>query len=276
MTTTLRPIGPLQQGADGAKARAFDVCVNSRPVGAVELATDTDFGAAWARISGLRIHEPDRRRGRGTVAALAAEEVLRGWRCTHVRAAVPAGADAALRMADSLGYTETNRTMLKRLPARPPVLPEGAESRAMTDEEFRAWNERAIVAYAQTWIDRGVPEAQARVKAAADHNGILPEGRHTPGVSIKVLVSGGEVVGHIWTSRAPGRAGRFVYDVEVGEQHRGHGHGRTLMLVAERDAVAAGERELGLNVFAGNTPAVRLYTSLGYEPTVHHFHKQLL
>ena len=111
MTTTLRPTGPLQQGADGAKARSLRVCVNSRPVGAVELRTDTALGSGWGAVSGLRIEEPDRGRGRGTVAALAAEEVLRGWGCTHVRASVPADATAGLRTG--------HRARLRR--AQPPA-----------------------------------------------------------------------------------------------------------------------------------------------------------
>ena len=61
---------------------------------------------------------------------------------------------------------------------------------------------------------------------------------------------------------ASGRA--YVYDVEVDEAHRGRGHGRALMLLAERSALAAGRPLLGLHVFAGNTPAIGLYESLGY------------
>ncbi|MFD7833497.1 GNAT family N-acetyltransferase, partial [Kitasatospora sp. NPDC059803] len=44
-------------------------------------------------------------------------------------------------------------------------------------------------------------------------------------------------------------------------------HGRTLMLLAERECLAAGVRDLGLNVFAGNEVAIRLYASLGYRVT---------
>ncbi|WP_329127608.1 GNAT family N-acetyltransferase [Streptomyces sp. NBC_01465] len=276
MTTTLRPTGPLQQGADGTKSRQYEVCVNSRPVGAVKLSTDGDFGPTWARISGLRISEPDRRRGRGTVAALAAEEVLRGWGCGQVRITVPDRAEAALRMAAALGYTERNRAMLKQLPEQPPALPEGTEVRGMTEDEFLAWKVEDLVSYAQTWMDRGVAEPQARAKAEADHRRFLPDGLATAGVSIKVLVSEGEAVGHVWSGASPDRTGHFVYDVVVDEQHRGRGHGRTLMLIAEHEALAAGTNRLGLNVFAGNTPAIRLYESLGYETASRHLTKQLL
>lgn len=64
--------------------------------------------------------------------------------------------------------------------------------------------------------------------------------------------------------------------MEVEEDRRGEGHGRTLMLVAEREAAAAGARTLGLHVLTANTPATRLYSSLGYRLAEHHFHKPLL
>ncbi|MGW0016640.1 GNAT family N-acetyltransferase, partial [Streptomyces tendae] len=83
MTTTLRPTEPLQRAADGTRSRHFQVCVNSRPVGVLHLGTSSSLGDSVAVIHELRVDEPDRRRGRGTVAALAAEEVARAWGCRH-------------------------------------------------------------------------------------------------------------------------------------------------------------------------------------------------
>ncbi|MFD0346740.1 GNAT family N-acetyltransferase [Kitasatospora aburaviensis] len=64
--------------------------------------------------------------------------------------------------------------------------------------------------------------------------------------------------------------------VEVAEAHRGHGHGRTLMLLAERECLAAGVHDLGLNVFTGNEVAIRLYDSLGYRVTNRVYGKPLI
>src|SRR6478735_6515722 len=105
MTTTLRPSGPLQQNADGARARSYDVCDNGRPVGAVSISTDDAFGASAGVVRSLSVDEARRRRGRGTIAALAAEEVLRGWGCTQVRLVAPADNGAARSLAAVLGYT---------------------------------------------------------------------------------------------------------------------------------------------------------------------------
>ncbi|MEU7298284.1 GNAT family N-acetyltransferase [Streptomyces exfoliatus] len=278
MTTTLRPAEPLQQTPDGGRARTYDVCVNSRRVGSVRLSTDPGFGAASGVISGLGVDEPDRGRGRGTVAALASEEVLRGWGCAEVQISVPADSEAALRMARSLGYTERSRNMVKELPAEPPELPEGVEVRPMTEAEYVGWEVRAREQFAQSWIDRGVPAEQARAKAEGSHRRFLPEGLATPGVAIHVVVRDGRPAGHLWTGRMelePGRWAAFVYNIEVEEEQRGHGYGRALMLLAERVAREAGDTLLGLHVFAGNTPAIRLYESLGFRTTYVNSAKEL-
>ncbi|MFE0649866.1 GNAT family N-acetyltransferase [Streptomyces sp. NPDC059534] len=278
MTTTLRPAEPLQQKPDGGRCRTYDVCVNSRRVGAVRLSTDPAFGAASGVIDELRVDEPDRRRGRGTVAALASEEVLRGWGCVEVQISVPADAEAALRMARSLGYTERSRNMVKDLPAEPPALPEGVEVRPMSEDEYARWEARAKAGFAQSWIDRGVPEDQARNKAEDSARRYRPEGLATPGVAIHVVVHEGRPAGFLWTGRIelePGRWAAFVYDIEVDAEQRGLGLGRALMLLAERVAREAGETRLGLHVFAGNTPAIRLYESLGYRTTLVNSAKEL-
>ncbi|MFI8231590.1 GNAT family N-acetyltransferase [Streptomyces sp. NPDC085900] len=274
MTTTLRPTEPLQRAADGALSRHYQVCVNGRPVGTVHLATSPAFGESVAQILDLSIEEPDRRRGRGTVAALAAEEVLRGWGCRRVEVSVPAAAEAALRLARTLGYVVRNRHMEKPLGPTAPELPAGSRGRPMTPEEFEPWQEQDKESYAQSWIERGVPEAEARAKAERDHTLALPDGPATQGMDLSVLEHEGEPVGVLWTGSRDGKA--FVYKVETDANHRGRGHGRTLMLLAEAQSVAAGRPAIQLNVFAGNTPAERLYESLGYETLTYHLYKDLL
>ncbi|MGW7047178.1 GNAT family N-acetyltransferase [Streptomyces avermitilis] len=271
MTTTLRPVEPLQHAADGTRSRRYHVCVNSRPVGVIHLATHPVFGPSVARIDELRIEEPDRRRGRGTVAALAAEEVVRGWGCARIEVQVPG--EAGLRLAGALGYVLRNRGMEKRLGTTAPGLPEGSRGRPMTAAEFGPWEERGKAHYAQSWIDRGVPEAEARVKAEKDHAAHLPDGVDSPGMLLTVLEHEGVPVGTLWLALFEGST--FVFDVEADARHRGQGHGRSLMLLAEAQSVAAGRSRIGLNVFAGNTPAERLYESLGYEPTQYVLYKEL-
>jgi GNAT superfamily N-acetyltransferase len=274
MTTTLRPTEPLQHNDDGTRSRRYHVCVNGRPVGALHLGTHPGFGDAVARISELRIEEPDRRRGRGTVAALAAEEVARGWGCGRIEVAVPGDAAPGLRLMTALGYLVRNRGMEKALGDTSPDLPPGSRARPMTEGEYGPWLEEGHAGYIRSWVERGVPEAEARAKSERDHAALLPDGLRTPDVSLSVLEHEGTPVGTLWVASRDGNA--YVYNVKIDAEHRGKGHGRTLMLVAEAQAIAAGHRVIGLNVFAGNTPAERLYESLGYETTQYAFCKTLL
>ncbi|MFF1911310.1 GNAT family N-acetyltransferase [Streptomyces sp. NPDC058239] len=278
MTTTLRPTGPIQQGADGAKSRAYAVCDNGRPVGAVEIGTDPGFGASAGVLRSLSVDEPSRRRGRGTIAALAAEEVLRGWGCNQVFLTAPADNEGAQRLAAALGYTERSRNMLKDLDRTAPAPLDGAVARPMSAEEFAHWQRTSVDTYAQSWIDQGVPVEQAMQKSRSDHARNLPNGIDTAGMHFHVLVHEGAVVGHVWVSvreDRPGEITGFVFDVEVSEEHRGRGYGRALMRQAERITLDAGAHRLGLHVFAANTPALRLYESLGYRTTQYNLAKTL-
>ncbi|MFJ8947141.1 GNAT family N-acetyltransferase [Streptomyces sp. NPDC102395] len=274
MTTTLRPTEPLQRAADGALSRHYQVCVNGRPVGAVHLSTHPDFGPAVARVDDLHVDEVDRGRGRGTVAALAAEEVARGWGCRGIEIRVPAGAEAALRLATALGYVHRNRGLAKPLDAEAPRLPPGSQVRPLTEAEFGPWRAHGVDGYAADWISRGVPPDEARARSERDTERLLPDGRDTENMRISVLEHDGVRVGVLWLGLHEDRA--YVYDVETDEAFRGRGHGRSLMLLAEAQAITAGKRVIGLNVFAGNTPAERLYESLGYIPVGYSMFKSLL
>lgn len=278
MTTTLRPTGPDQYDAGGVRSRSYDICVNSRPVGLLRLTVDPRYGPVTGRVVHLAVDEGERRRGRGAVAALAAEEVLREWGCRRVEMSVPAGAEAALGLTAGLGYRERSRSMVKELGAEP-RLPSGSSVRPMTDAEFPAWRESGQPQLRQTMTERGLSAEEAARRAAESFDALLPGGAATHGAVLRVLTHEGADVGRIWLEleRSPRQdADGYVYEVEVDEERRGHGHGRTLMLVAERECLAAGARTLGLHVVTANTPAVRLYSSLGYRVVEHHFHKPLL
>ncbi|MFE1577971.1 GNAT family N-acetyltransferase [Streptomyces fradiae] len=284
MTTTLRPSGPLQQADDGTLARSYEVCVNSRPVGAVRVATLPAPGRPLGTISDLRVDEADRGRGRGTVAALAAEEVLRGWRCERIRVSVPVDAPAARRLAGALGYVETGHVLAKDLgpaegadPADPagstyltgpaegadpagradpdgPV-PGGVEIRAMTDAEAAAW-----------------------IAAEPGRAALLPDGPATDGTRLHVAVRGGTRIGHLWTGwrdLPTGERVPYVWEVAVAEAERGRGHGRRLMRFAERVVRGTGGGRLVLRVDPGNAPARALYASLGYRPLLTDLEKTL-
>ncbi|HEY5833618.1 GNAT family N-acetyltransferase [Streptomyces sp.] len=272
MTTTLRPDGPERRTVDGARARTYSVCVNSRPVGRVELTTDPRFGPTVGRIEGLAVDEGERRRGRGTVAALAGEEVLRSWGCTRVEIAVPADATYALRLAASLGYVEGNRHLAKELDGARRALPPGSVLRPLSEAGFGPWREREREEFIAALTDRGVPRDQAEARESAALREVLPQGLATPGTALLALDHDGRTVGCLLVRTLEPA---WVLAVDVETAHRGRGHGRTLMLGAENACLDAGTTTLGLNVFVANTPAVRLYESLGYRTVERYFAKTL-
>ncbi|MEY9963858.1 GNAT superfamily N-acetyltransferase [Streptacidiphilus sp. MAP12-16] len=272
MTTTLRPSSAETSTPDGGRSRDFAVCVNGRPVGGLQLSGGREPGLRAGRISGLTIRQGERGRGRGTVAALAAEEVLRSWGCVRVDAELVEDSDtpSALRFAGALGYQVRSRNMAKTLPAEPPALPEGVRPRVIDDEEYPTWLARASAGHVESLIGAGLREEDARARSESDHRTLLPAGPHTPGTVLRWLEADGVRVGAlwvalIWAQHPDGRDLAWVFDVEVLPDHRGRGHGRSLMLLAERECLAAGVGHLGLNVFADNVPANALYRSLGYE-----------
>ncbi|MET8982289.1 GNAT family N-acetyltransferase [Streptomyces sp. NPDC004539] len=282
MTTTLRPTEPLQResGTVGRLSRRYQVCVNSRPVGSLHLGTHPGFGPTIARIEELRIDETDRHRGRATVAALAAEEAARGWGCRMIEVYVPVERGTApdsvpgIRLATALGYVPRNRGMEKPLGTTAPALPPGLTVRPFTEAEYRPFMERSFRSFAESCVARGITRAEADARVARDSAELIAAWPPAPSTTLSVLEHTGRPLGTLWLHSADDHS--FVYDVEVAAEFRGQGHGRTLMHLAETQAIACGSGTLGLNVFTGNTPAERLYESLGYGVTGQGMYKNLL
>jgi GNAT superfamily N-acetyltransferase len=284
VTTTLRPTGPETPLPDGTgRTRHFAVCVNSRPVGGIRASAQDDParpGARTGRLSELEITDGPRR-GRGTVAVLAAEEVLRGWDCHRVRANIPAESGPALALADSLGYRPTGRRMAKPLPAEPPALPAGTAGRPVTPAGYPAWLHHEQTGFAEELAREA--EAEGRDPSRAEETagrilaGMLPDGPATTGQVLRTLAADGQDVAMLWLSLSPpeGATGGWVTSVEVYEPFRRRGHGRAVMRLAEQECVAAGLDALGLHVHAWNDGALALYESLGYRTTLVHLAKPL-
>ncbi|WP_405020429.1 GNAT family N-acetyltransferase [Kitasatospora sp. NBC_00070] len=271
MTTTLRPESPEELLPSGGRSRRWLICVNGRPVGGLRTSARPYGDQLWGEISQLEVTE-GRRRGRATVGALAAEEVLRAWDCRRVDVSFSAGNDAARGLAETLGYTERMLNMVKEL-SQPADLPTELTVRPIGPERYGSWLEQAKAGYLHDLTSSGLGEQAARAKVENDHQRLLREGHATPGTALRELTDAqGVLLGSLWLTlrqevQPDGEALAWVMSVAVEPEHRGHGYGRALMLLAERECLAAGVRRLGLNVFSGNTVAVRLYESLGYRTT---------
>jgi [ribosomal protein S18]-alanine N-acetyltransferase len=78
--------------------------------------------------------------------------------------------------------------------------------------------------------------------------------------------SGGEIAGFVIVQieRRGGIAVGYVVTLDVAEKCRRRGLARTLLLAAEKRAVAAGALWMKLHVFTGNEGAIRFYEHSGY------------
>jgi ribosomal protein S18 acetylase RimI-like enzyme len=105
----------------------------------------------------------------------------------------------------------------------------------------------------------------------------FPGGHPADNQFVYQIVSDDAVVGALWigsfTSERPNEW--WVWEIEIDEEHRGKGHGRAAMMLAEGIAREHGAIKIGLNVFGHNTAAQNLYVSLGFTTTAVNMSKQL-
>jgi ribosomal protein S18 acetylase RimI-like enzyme len=137
----------------------------------------------------------------------------------------------------------------------------------MRADEFPAFMDASKRGYARDIQENGGQTAEfANRKSEEDHAAVLPDGLETPGHVLFVVEVDGERVGVLWLAEreSGGRRVYWIYNVEIGEEHRGHGYGRAAMLLAEEEARRRGLTRIELNVFGGNDVARGLYRSLGY------------
>jgi ribosomal protein S18 acetylase RimI-like enzyme len=139
------------------------------------------------------------------------------------------------------------------------------------DRDDFARRRRELVAGYATAIaaPRGLSVPEAEAEAERDVAEKAPRGPATPGELMRKAVVGAAEVGWIWVSlpgpAMPGMA--WISNVEVDPGHRSRGYGRAIIEAIEAELKALGVPRLGLNVFADNAAACRLYERLGFEVT---------
>ncbi|WP_203921383.1 GNAT family N-acetyltransferase [Rugosimonospora africana] len=158
-------------------------------------------------------------------------------------------------------------------------MPVRLELEPMSGDEFVVRRAELVEDYAQDLASsRGFDGEHARKSSQELIDGLLPQGAATPGMLLFTGTAGGERVGWVWLAlpRAPERPDTaWVFNVYIDAGHRGRGYGRAMMLAAESELVRRGVPRLGLNVFGDNTPAIRLYESLGFTVTSQQMAKPL-
>lgn len=137
-------------------------------------------------------------------------------------------------------------------------------------DELPAFIEGVEAQYAEQKTSMGgIPEAEAAEAAHREMAVQFPDGRAQAGHAILIAeADDGTRVGRVWLAPRGTEQGLvFVYDVQIDPDHRGRGYGRQLMRLAHEWAQAAGYSSISLHVFGGNTAAIGLYRSMGYEVT---------
>jgi ribosomal protein S18 acetylase RimI-like enzyme len=136
----------------------------------------------------------------------------------------------------------------------------------MRDDELAAFLPRGEEGYRRQLVDfAGLPEEEARAKAARDYAGVFPAGRvQEDHFAFVVEEEASGAVGYLVYALRAGGSKAWLYELEIDEAHRGRGYGREAMRLFEDDARARGVRQIGLNVFGGNDAARALYRSLDY------------
>ncbi|MCF3651705.1 GNAT family N-acetyltransferase [Synoicihabitans lomoniglobus] len=147
-------------------------------------------------------------------------------------------------------------------------------------EQFAVWREHSIAAFAADKIAAGTWSAdQAPALAVASFDESLPQGSDTTGHAIRRVINDAteELIGWFWvgpaTHSAPGTA--WLFDIEIVPEHRGQGHGRAVLKLAEDEARTLGFSTLGLHVFAHNPVARHLYEACDFQLTDLNYAKKL-
>jgi ribosomal protein S18 acetylase RimI-like enzyme len=150
---------------------------------------------------------------------------------------------------------------------RPVEAPDRVVLRAMTRDEFAAYREHLVTAYAQDMVDAGAFDDLPTALTASERSTreLLPEGPGSPGHHLWSAVDGDTAVGILWIHAEGAKA--FIYDLEVRQEQRRRGYGQEMLDAGALAAVDLGARTLALNVFGPNDGARALYERAGYDTT---------
>lgn len=150
-----------------------------------------------------------------------------------------------------------------------PPNPEGdIELVAISDEQFSERIPRLRADYAEHLRATGMPAERAAEKSEQDHARLLPDGQPRHQDRLLTVLVDGVPGGLLWLGPLHDEPGAWwVWQIEVDETLRGRGVGRAAMTQAAEVVRAGGGHSLGLNVFADNVAARRLYDSLAFRTT---------
>lgn len=135
----------------------------------------------------------------------------------------------------------------------------------MSPDAFAAWQAHIWPSYRDEMVRAGMSEEAADENVQQNIANTMPDGVLVDGNYVFAVMRDNEQVGSVWlTDRF---SEWFIYDIEIREELRGQGLGRSTMRAIEEYVRAHGGKSIGLSVFGFNNVARKLYESEGYETT---------
>jgi ribosomal protein S18 acetylase RimI-like enzyme len=240
---------------------------------------EVDEEATTAFILDITLHPDQRGKGYGGQALTALEAELRPQGIRSIGLNVFADNAVARHLYARQGYRRTNQNMAKWLtdPPTPQAAAPGVQLQPMTEAEFETFRDWAIEEYAQeTARNLDAPLDRQRRASAREINGLLTDGVHTPGQRLwTIRTADGTFVGNLWVRAEAGRIGAFIYYILLDPAQRGKGYGGQALTALEAALRPLAIERIGLNVFADNAIAERLYAKMGYQITSQEMRKAL-
>lgn len=142
----------------------------------------------------------------------------------------------------------------------------------ISEPEFRAWLEKAVVEYAEDKLRSGNwSAADALQRSEREFAELLPAGRASPNQHIFSIQDQDLAanVGVLWfaVSDRGTRRSAFVYDFVIFEEFRRRGYATQALRALEEKVKELGIDTIGLHVFGHNHAARALYEKMGYVVT---------
>lgn len=140
----------------------------------------------------------------------------------------------------------------------PFAVPDGFALRSFQPGEAKVLTEVQNAAFAGSWGFCPNTVAQIEYRSSMVN---------TPTKGILLLYHGDKTAGYCWTCIAPaeGNLRGVIGMIGVVPEYRGRGVSHTILLAGMECLKSLGVTEIGLQVDGSNTPAIRLYTSVGFE-----------
>ena len=141
----------------------------------------------------------------------------------------------------------------------------------MTEASFEAFKKESQESYAKHLAEtEEISLREATKNTLEQFNELVPQGLKTPAQLFfdVLLTETDQTIGFVWLDFRE----RFdlkvtsINDILIHQAYRGKGYGKKLMSLVEQEAKKAGAVRIRLHVFNNNTPAKKLYESMGFEP----------